>query len=109
MIRFSYTNKVAIITGSAIGIGFEIAKQLAKSGSSIVINDVDGKALENAMSKLKNMGAKFTYVKGNSGDLDVIQRIVNKAVSDFGRLDFVIANSGITTFGDFINSSDFRV
>ena len=48
MIQYSYTNKVAIITGSAIGIGFEIAKQLVKAGSSIVINDVDGKALENA-------------------------------------------------------------
>ena len=103
MIQFIYTNKVAIITGSAIGIGFEIAKQLVKAGSSIVINDVDGKALENAISELRKMGAKCTYVKGNSGDLDVIQRMVEKAVSEFGRLDFVIANSGITTFGDFIN------
>ena len=103
MIQFSYTNKVAIITGSAIGIGFEIASQLVKAGASVVINDIDGKALEKAINKLKNMGAKCTSVKGNSGDLDVIQSIVEKAVSEFGRLDFVIANSGITTFGDFIH------
>ena len=103
MIHFYYTNKVAIITGSAIGIGFEIATQLAKSGASIVINDIDGKALENAVNELENMGANCTAVEGNSGDFDVIQRIVEKAVSEFGRLDFVIANSGITTFGDFLN------
>lgn len=103
MIQFTYTNKVAIITGSAIGIGFEIAKQLVKAGASIVINDVDEKALENAINELENMGANCTSVKGNSGDFDVIQSIVEKAVSEFGRLDFVIANSGITTFGDFIN------
>ena len=103
MIQFSYTNKVAIITGSAIGIGFEIAKQLVKAGASVVINDIDGKALEKAINKLKDMGAKCTSVKGNSGDLNVIQSIVEKSVSEFGRLDFVIANSGITTFGDFIH------
>ena len=63
MIQFSYTNKVAIITGSAIGIGFEIAKQLVKAGASVVINDVDGTALEHAIHELESMGANCASVK----------------------------------------------
>jgi len=59
MIQFSYTNKVAIITGSAVGIGFEIAKQLVKAGASVVTNDVDGKALENAIN---DSNLKFIFL-----------------------------------------------
>lgn len=103
MIQFLYTNKVAIITGAAIGIGFEIAKQLTQAGAAVIINDIDGKALDKAVTNLKNSGGKCIGVEGSSSDLNVIQDMVEKAVSNFGQLDFVIANSGITTFGDFID------
>lgn len=103
MINFSYVNKVAIITGAAIGIGFEIAKQLSNAGASVIINDIDGDALNEAVKKIKNLDGKCESVQGSSGDFGVIQKLVEKAVSEFGRLDFVIANSGITTFGDFVD------
>lgn len=103
MINFSYVNKVAIITGAAIGIGFEIAKQLSNAGASVIINDIDGDALNEAVKKIKNLDGKCESVQGSSGDFGVIQKLVEKAVSEFGRLDFVIANSGITTFGDFLD------
>lgn len=103
MIQFSYKNKVAIITGAAIGIGFEIAKELTNSGASVVINDIDGVALKNAVSTIQSLGGECIAVQGSSGDLNVIDEMVNKAILEFGRLDFIIANSGITTFGDFID------
>lgn len=103
MINFIYTNKVAIITGSAIGIGFEIAKQLSNAGASVIINDIDADTLKKAVATIQDLGGTCTAVQGNSGDFSVIQSMVEKAVSKYGRLDFVIANSGITTFGDFID------
>ena len=103
MINFSYKNKVAIITGSAIGIGFEIAKQLSLSGASVVLNDIDFEALKKATTSIRSVGGKCIGVKGSSGDLSIIKKMVKEAVSEFGRIDFVIANSGITTFGDFLD------
>ncbi|WP_430908403.1 SDR family NAD(P)-dependent oxidoreductase [Maribacter sp. 2-571] len=103
MIHFSYDGKVAIITGAAIGIGFEIAKMLSNSGASLVLNDIDDKALERAIGEIRAHHGKCSSVVGDSGDLEVIQKMVRTAIADFGKLDFVIANSGITTFGDFID------
>ncbi len=103
MISFSFHGKVAIITGAAIGIGFEIAKQLSSSGASVVLNDKDGKALEKALETIKNLGGKCIGVQGNSGDMTIIKQLITTAEKEYGQLDFVIANAGITTFGDFID------
>lgn len=103
MMQFSFTNKVAIITGSAIGIGFEIARQLAHVGASVVINDIDGDALEKAVATIKSTGGKCISVEGSSAKSDTINKLVNRAVLEFGRLDFIIANAGITTFGNFLD------
>ncbi len=103
MIQYSFVGKVAIVTGAAIGIGFEIAQQLCSSGASVIINDIDSEALENATSIIRDQGGKCSAVLGNSGDIDTIHKMVEEAVSAYGNLDFVIANSGITTFGNFID------
>ena len=103
MIQFSFENKVAIITGAAIGIGFEIAQQLTLSGASVVLNDIDETAANKAVQRLQKAGGNCVAVIGNSSDLAVIQQMIATAVEKFGRLDFAIANAGITTFGGFLD------
>ena len=103
-------DKVAIVTGAGQGIGLAVCVKLAQAGVRVVLNDIDKALCEAAARQVNDVhsNACISYA-GDSADLEVIKGMIDLAMEHFGGLDIVVANSGITYFGDFhaITEVDF--
>ena len=97
----SFVGKTAIITGAGQGIGLEIAQVMAAQGAAILLNDLDEDLATEAAFKIRKQGFVCEAFVGNVSEIDTIQKMVSETVKLFGKLDIVVANAGITTFGDF--------
>lgn len=97
-----FKGQVAIVTGAGQGIGFEIARQLCVNGASVVLNDIDVGLAEEAANTISKEGYTCIAFAGDVSDPGFINAMVNKAVSEFGKLTIAVANAGITLFGDFL-------
>lgn len=96
-----FSGQVAIVTGAGQGIGLEIARQLAERGAAVVLNDLDKTLSDEGALAIQQQGGNCISYPGNAADVDFVQAMVAEAVKVFGKLTTVVANAGMTTFGDF--------
>ncbi len=90
-------DKVALITGGGNGIGRATAIRFAREGAKILISDLDVGGMEETQSACE--GAPVATVMGSVTSRDDVQRMVDTAINQFGRLDILINNAGITRDG----------
>ncbi|KOR80249.1 3-hydroxybutyrate dehydrogenase [Bacillus sp. FJAT-21352] len=88
-------DKVAIITGSARGIGFEIGKIFAENGAKVVLSDLDQNTVEKAALDLRNNGMEAIGLKADvTSEEDIIQ-LIKQAKDKYGGIDIFINNAGL--------------
>jgi 3-oxoacyl-[acyl-carrier protein] reductase len=88
--------KTALITGGSRGIGFGIAKALAKEGYNLAINGVrDEENAADALEELRQLGADVLYCQGSIAIAEDREQIIVKAYAFFGQINLLVNNAGI--------------
>lgn len=94
-------NKVIIITGGARGIGRATALKCGSVGAKIAIWDIDESASQELVKSLEEAGYSAKYYIVNTVDPDACNRAATAVIEDFGRIDVLINNAGITRDSSF--------
>jgi 3-oxoacyl-[acyl-carrier protein] reductase len=89
-------DKIALVTGSARGIGAAIAEKLAEAGCDLIISDIDLPGAEATAEKIRTAGRRAVAVKADVSLPDEAENLIKQAITEFGRLDVLVNNAGIT-------------
>ncbi|MEV3859876.1 SDR family oxidoreductase [Streptomyces sp. NPDC050095] len=89
------TGKAAVVTGSGRGLGLAYAHALAAHGASVVVNDIDEAVADAAVKSIREAGGTAVAEVVAVGTAEAADRLVSRAVREFGRLDVLVTNAGI--------------
>ena len=99
--------RTAMVTGASRGIGKAIALRLAGEGYNLVVNYVNGKDAAEAVAKeSEEIGAKTLVVQADISKAIDVERLFSETISEFGRLDVLVNNAGITRDNLLIKMSE---
>ena len=103
---FDLENKIAVVTGSARGLGQAIAIKLASAGASIALCDLELDWLTESEELIKKIGVDVKSYSVNVADSNSVIDGIKKIESDFGKIDILVNNAGITKDGLLIRMSE---
>jgi 3-oxoacyl-[acyl-carrier protein] reductase len=89
-LQYDFTGRTAIVTGAARGIGLEIAALFARSGAGVYLVDRDAQEVKEAAASIGGSG-----VAADVTSTPDVQRVVEQAIADTGRVDILVNNAGI--------------
>jgi 3-oxoacyl-[acyl-carrier protein] reductase len=92
--RITLTNRVAVVTGAARGIGYSITQRLLESGAAVSMWDLDTAALRTAGQALASLG-KVAVEQVDVADENAVNRATQSTAQRFGRIDILVNNAGI--------------
>ena len=109
MPQIDLSGQTALVTGAGEGIGLAICRQFLEAGCRVVLNDVRPEEALRAARELQPIG-ECLAVPGDASSLSVVEDLVQRAVSEFGGLDILVANAAVTRIESFLKFSvkDFQ-
>lgn len=97
----TFKDNVTIITGASTGIGEELAYQLARQGAHLVLTARRIDELKRVADKARSLGAKVITVAADVAIADDCKKIIDAAITGFGRIDTLVCNAGMTMWAKF--------
>jgi short-subunit dehydrogenase len=105
----SLNNNVTIITGASTGIGEELAYQLADEGAQLVLTARRISELERVAENARKRGAKVIVVRADVAIESDCKQIIDAAMAEFGRIDTLVNNAGMTMWAKFEDIQDMSI
>ena len=100
--QFSLEGKVALVTGGSRGIGAATAIGFAKAGADVAVASRRLPELEKVAGEIRKLGRKSLAVPAHIGHMDELQPLVDKVVAEFGRIDILVNDAGISPVMDSV-------
>jgi short-subunit dehydrogenase len=101
-----FTRNVVVITGATAGIGKELALQLAKQGAYLSLAARDAEKLSGVTKECNKLGGKAIFVQTDVAKKEECKNLIDKTVEEYGRIDTLFNNAGITMSAKFEEISD---
>jgi NAD(P)-dependent dehydrogenase (short-subunit alcohol dehydrogenase family) len=98
--------KVALVTGSGQGIGYEIAEILAENGAHVIMNDVDKQLVSSAADSLRAKDYTVSIAPGDISKTSDVSEIVDVGLRVTGKIDILVNNAGIAIFKEFLDHTE---
>src|ERR1700748_2264307 len=92
----NFSGKTAFVTGAANGIGLGICRALARSGTNIVLADIEQAQLEIARRELSPFNVRTHAIEVDVSDADAYERAADQAEAEFGNIHFLFNNAGVS-------------
>ncbi len=94
--------KVAVITGSANGIGLAIAEAFAMEGAAVIGSDTDEEKCSFEMNRVNSGGSLVRSIKCDVGKTEDVNKLINYCITAFGRIDILVNNAAIPIAGNIM-------
>ena len=94
-ITYNFNGQVALVTGAASGMGLATARAFAQAGAAVTLADISKDALQQAVDEIKSIGGNAIAVLCDVADEAQVAVMVERTVTEFGRLDAAFNNAGI--------------
>ena len=92
----NFQDKVAVVTGGGMGIGRAIALAFARKGAQIAVLDVNAEAAEEACAQVRKLGRRCLVCHTDVSQEQSVDQAVEKTMSEFGQIDVLINNAGVS-------------